>query len=506
MTPAQPADRVLIAGAGPVAMTTALLLARWRVPSLLLEAKPRPDAQGSKAICFQRDVLDVLDRVGVAEQAVAEGVTWRVGRTYYRHHELFSVTLPDSGSDALPPFINLSQSALEGYLRDRVAASPLIEIAWGHRVSDVTTSGDGVVVTVTTGDGLATLEGPYLVGADGSRSTVRQAIGATFEGESFEEQFLIADIEARLPFPAERRFHFDPEWNPGRQVLVHPQPHSIWRIDWQVPADFDLEAERASGALDARIRRITGDAPYRIDWMSVYRFHQRLADPWRAGDVFLAGDAAHLMSPFGARGLNSGAQDAENLAWKLAWTLHGWAGPGLLDSYAAERVPAAEENLAVTAETMRFLVPRTTADARTREEVLESAVTDPSARERVNSGSLATPFVYADSPLTTPGEGSPVPGTLCPDVPEAIEVEGVRHRFRRALGGGLVVVACGPEVPVVTWPGPTSVQQCDPGSPLSTALGLSLGEAAVIRPDGHLAARVPLTHVTPAATRALALT
>jgi 2-polyprenyl-6-methoxyphenol hydroxylase-like FAD-dependent oxidoreductase len=178
------------------------------------------------------------------------------------------------------------------------------------------------------------VRGSHLVGADGSRSRVRRLLGLPFEGHSFDDQFLIADIRASLPFANERRFYFDPPWNPGRQVLVHPQPDSVWRIDWQVPGDYDLAADSASGGLDARVRRIVGaSAPYELVWLSAYRFHQRVVPSFRRGRVFLAGDAAHLMSPFGARGLNSGMQDAENLAWKLAYVRHGWAPESLLGSY-----------------------------------------------------------------------------------------------------------------------------------------------------------------------------
>ena len=143
--------------------------------------------------------------------------------------------------------------------------------------------------------------------------------GIGFDGYTFDDRFLIADVRADLPFTNQRHFHFDPPWNPGRQVLIHPQPDGVWRIDWQVPADTDADAERANGGLDRRIRQVVGaSTPYELVWMTGYRFSQRLADAFRVGRVFLAGDAAHVMSPFGARGLNSGIADAENLAWRLA--------------------------------------------------------------------------------------------------------------------------------------------------------------------------------------------
>ena len=268
-------EPVLIAGAGPVGLVTALLLARWQVPSIVLESAPAERTHaGSRAICFQRDVLDVFDRVGCADEMVAEGVTWTTGRTFYRSSELFAVTFPAAGAGTLPPWINISQASVERYLLARAKAEPLVELRFGHAVTALTTDTDGVSVR----GGPARVRGSHLVGADGSRSAVRELLGIGFPGRSFDDQFLICDIRAELSFPSERRFFFDPSWNPGRQVLVHQCPRGVWRIDWQVAAGFDLDAERASGALDERIRQITGDLPYEIVWATAYRFHERVAD------------------------------------------------------------------------------------------------------------------------------------------------------------------------------------------------------------------------------------
>ena len=183
---------------------------------------------------------------------------------------------------------------------------------------------------------------------------------------------------------------------------MHPCPDSTFRIDWQVPSDYDIDAEVADGSLDRRIRHVIGDRPYEIVWKSVYRFQSRCADRLRVGRVLLAGDAAHLFSPFGARGLNSGVADAENAAWKIAFVARGWAGEGLLESYHAERHAAARENLEITTATMDFLVPQSPVAAAHRQAVLDRAAEDPAARGMVDSGRLAEPFWYADSPLTTP--------------------------------------------------------------------------------------------------------
>ena len=250
--------------------------------------------------------------------------------------------------------MNISQTEVEELLIARLAEFGIVP-RWGLELTGLSQDGEGVTLTFANG---ATATADYAVGADGAHSAVRHAIGLGFAGHTFEDRFLITDVHARLPFPAERRFFFDPPWNPGRQVLIHPQPDDVWRIDWQVPPETDADAERETGRLERRIREVIGpDAPYDLVWQTLYRFSQRLADRFRVGRVFLAGDAAHVMSPFGARGLNSGAADAENLAWKLAAVLRGEAGDALLDSYDGERRPAAIENLAVTDATMRFMVP-----------------------------------------------------------------------------------------------------------------------------------------------------
>ncbi|WP_017580453.1 FAD-dependent monooxygenase [Nocardiopsis valliformis] len=540
-TPADTAtDPVLVLGAGPVGQTAALLLARRGVPVLVVDGRPERDAVGSKAICQQRDVLDVWDWLG-GGRIIEEGLTWDTARTFYQGHELFSVRLPDPGVSSLPSFVNISQSRTEEVLDDLLARAG-VQISWGHEVTGIDQDADGVTVECATPDGPVRLRGSHALSCMGAHGgVVRKALGLDFSGTSFDDRFLICDIRADLgDWERERRFYFDPEWNPGRQVLIHPCPDSVFRIDWQVPSDFDLEAEESSGRLDARIRQIIGDTPYEIVWHSVYRFHTRVTDRMRCGRILLAGDNAHLVAPFGARGLNSGVQDAENAAWKLAYVRDGWAGEELLESYHTERHAAALENADVTSATMRFLVPQDEAERERRISVLRQAVTDAQAHPDVDSGRLAEPFWYTGSALTTacperpfggrPPRGqapAPCPGVILPDAPVTVagrpEVKRLRPLLREGLtlllgagegaageGGGaradreaLRAVVHATATATGAAPAPVTtlyLDDIDTTGALRRALTPEPGQVWLVRPDAHVAAVVPGTD--PEAVRA----
>jgi 3-(3-hydroxy-phenyl)propionate hydroxylase len=514
--------QVAVVGAGPIGMTLAGRLAQRGVKVVLLEQHPHHTGEGSKALCMQRETLEIWARLGIGQAVADRGVQWDLGRTYFRDRELFSIHLPSSDVDHFPPFVNINQTEVEELLLQRLGELPEVEVRWGHRLTGLRQQGAGLRLGCETADGPADLTVAYAVGADGAHSSVRQLLGMGFPGHSHDDLFLICDIRARLPFPRERRFYFDPPWNPGRQVLVHPQPDDTWRIDWQVPSGTDVDAERASGALDRRIRQVVGqETEYELVWVTAYRFHQRLAPRFRVGRVLLAGDAAHLMSPFGARGLNSGAADAENLAWKLSLVLAGRAPDALLDSYDSERRAAAVENLAITDASMRFMVPHGPLRRATRNAVLRGSVRFDALRRRVNSGRLSQPYTYRSSPVVAPDHGDdrlPVHGAVAPDAtcralgPE----ESTVARLRDIVGGdflGLLVCRTGNRAAAamairaagLAWPAPCRIAVIGADTPLRgvTVLKDQTGElvqiygaagsrAWLIRPDGHLAGSVPL--------------
>jgi 3-(3-hydroxy-phenyl)propionate hydroxylase len=468
---------VAVVGAGAVGLTLAGRLALHGATVTVFEASEVRERIGSRAICMQRETLEIWARLGIGEAVAERGIQWRIGRTYFRGRELFNVALPGTSDEHFPPFVNISQSEVEERLAKRVGSLG-VEIRHGHQFIGLVQDHAGVTATFATERGEVAHRSGFLVGTDGAHSAVRHAIGTGFAGYTFDDRFLIADIRADLPFANERHFHFDPPWNPGRQVLIHPQPDGIWRIDWEVPPETDADAERANGDLDRRIRAVIGEeTPYELVWVTGYRFSQRVADAFRAGRVFLAGDAAHVMSPFGARGLNSGVADAENLAWKLAFVVRGDAPATLLDSYEAERRPAALANLDATEATMRFMAPHGLLRRAWRDLVLRLAPRLGWFRRRVDSGRLAEPAAYGPSSIVSEdpgGDGLPRHGNVAPDA--ALASGG---RLRDRLGSGHVVVVPRPTrlgVPIVV---------------VGTDSAYGDERAWLVRPDGYVADSCP---------------
>jgi 3-(3-hydroxy-phenyl)propionate hydroxylase len=433
---------VVVVGAGPVGLALAIDLAQQGVPVLLLDDDDSLSS-GSRAICFAKRTLEIFDRLGCAEPMVAKGVSWSVGRVYFGDAQIYAFNLlPEAGHEH-PAFINLQQYFVEGYLTDRAAELPLIETRWKSAVVGIEVRADHVCLTVGTPDGPYVIEADFVAACDGSKSPMRALMGLEAVGRSFRDRFLIADIVMDAPdFPAERRFWFDPAFHPGQSVLLHKQADGGWRTDFQLGWEADPQREREPERIRPRIRALLDSigAPhvqFEIAWASVYTFACQRLPKFRHGRVFFAGDSAHGVSPFGARGANSGVQDAENLAWKLAAVLKGHADEGLLDSYGAEREYAADENIAHSTRATDFITPKSEVSRLFRDATLDLAKTHLFARSLVNSGRLSVATTLRESPLNTLDDaefaGAMIPGAAAADAP--IQIDGEAGWLLRQLHG-----------------------------------------------------------------------
>jgi 3-(3-hydroxy-phenyl)propionate hydroxylase len=433
---------VIVVGGGPVGLTLAIDLARYGTPVLLLDEDDKLSS-GSRAICFAKRTLEIWDRLGCGDAIADKGVSWKVGKVFFRDRLLYAFDLLPEAGHCRPAFVNLQQYYAEGLLYDHALAQPGLEMRWKNKVIGVEQSPDSVIVTVETPDGAYRLDCDYLVACDGSRSTVREQLGLQSKGQLFRDRFLIADVRMDADFPTERRFWFDPPFHRNGSALMHRQPDNVWRIDFQLGWDADPVAERQPERVIPRVRAMLGDdVPFELVWCSVYTFSCMRIEHFRHGRVLFAGDAAHGVSPFGARGANSGVQDVDNLAWKLHYVLRKDAPERLLDSYACERERAADENIAHSTRSTDFLTPKTGMSRIFRDAVLSLAQQHPFARRLVNSGRLSTATTHADSPLNTPDadrfDGAMVPGAAAADAP--VSVHGHRDWFLHHVGGRFVAV------------------------------------------------------------------
>ena len=404
---AQPRHQVVIAGAGPAGMVTALELARHGVPSVLLNSELQV-SQGSRAIVFTRRSMEILQQVGVAGRMTASGLPWRFGNSIYQGQTVFRMEAPHDADDRFFPMLNLQQQYLEEYLLDACAASPLIELRWGNKVVGVQQQADHARLTVDTPEGEYALEAGWLVAADGGRSDIRTMLGLKLEGASYEGFFVIADIRIDLPLPTERLAFFDPVWNPGNTILMHREPHGIWRVDYQLPPgekpEDALRPESLKARIDAQLAMIGfGGTPWEMDWSSVYSARTLTLPDYVSGRVIFTGDAAHLLPIFGVRGANTAFQDAQSLGWHLAFVLKGLAGERLLANHSAERVGAAREIIDEAGKSTRFMTPPTRGFRVLRDAVLSLSRTQAFVRPLYH-WRTSRPHEYTHSVLNSPGD------------------------------------------------------------------------------------------------------
>lgn len=492
--------KVVIVGAGPVGLATAIDLAQQGVEAVILDDNDKVSF-GSRAICFAKRPLEILDRLGCGQPMVDKGELWNVGKVFFDERQVYEFNLLSEGGHKRPAFINLQQYYLEEYMVERVreleAAGAPIEIRGRNKVSAIGTHPDHVTLEIDTPEGSYNLETDWLIACDGANSPTRSMLGKDFVGRVFEDNFLIADVVMEADFPTERWFWFDPPFNRGQSALLHKQPDGVWRIDLQLGWDIDKEREKRPENVIPRLKAMLGDEiDFELEWVSIYTFQCRRMENFRHDRVLFAGDAAHQVSPFGARGANSGLQDADNLCWKLKLVMDGKAPESLLDTYDTERVYGADENILNSSRSTDFITPKSETSRILRDAVLDLSEVHEFARPLVNSGRLSVPCTYDGSTLNSAdaliGPDRTRPGSACPDVPLGDEFLLPKLADKFTL---LTIDADAPDVIVEDGIEVTRLA-LSVRDDLSLALkdrylGDAPGAVYLIRPDQHVAARRP---------------
>jgi 3-(3-hydroxy-phenyl)propionate hydroxylase len=472
---------IVIAGAGLVGLTAALDLAQRGHRVVLLDEDDTVSF-GSRAICFAKRTLEIFGRLGIGGKFLEKGITWNRGRVFFGASETYAFDLlPEQGHE-YPAFVNLQQYYAEQWLVEACEATGRVDLRWKSRVSGIVARADGARLSVETPAGSYAIDAEWLLACDGARSFIRESLGLPFTGQVFRDRFLIADVVMRADFPTERWFWFDPPFHPGQSVLLHKQPDDMWRIDFQLGWGADPEAEKDPARVRARVAAMLGETiPFELEWISVYTFRCRRMERFRHGHILFLGDAAHQVSPFGARGGNGGVQDADHLCWKLASVIEGAAPETLLDSYDAERIPAADENILNSTRSTDFITPKNAAAQAYRDAVLELAKELPMARPLVNSGRLSQHWSGE-----RPAPDAPV---LRGEKPDWL----LRH-----IGGGFCLVAHEVTPPPLDGIRPVLLSETprpgalhDHSGLAARRLGLSPGGCVLYRPDQIEAARFP---------------
>jgi 3-(3-hydroxy-phenyl)propionate hydroxylase len=491
--------RVIIVGAGPVGLSLAIDLAQRGVAVVLLDDADRI-GEGSRGICYAKRTLEIWDRLGVGDRMVEKGVTWRRGKVFQGSDLLYEFDLLPEGGHKRPAFINLQQYHVEHFLVDRAAALPGIDVRWRNEVTDIARDATGVELRIETPEGPYRLEADWVIACDGARSALRRRLGVEFAGETFEDQFLIADIKMHADLPTERRFWFDPPFHDGRSALMHRQPDDVWRIDLQLGREADAEKEKRPEIVRPRLAAMLGHDEFDLEWVSVYKFQCRRIANFVHGRVVFCGDSAHQLSPFGARGANSGVQDAENLAWKLALVLSQEAPDSLIESYDLERGQAADDNIRHSTRSTDFIAPHSAAEARLRDAALALARHADFAKRMVNSGRLSTASAYV-TPLSTPDteawSGGVPPGAAMQDAVlqrggeslYLMDIVAPRFTLLYAQDGASLELPAPVDLVAVSLTKQDASVLHDAERQFARRYAATPGCGYLLRPDGHVAAR-----------------
>jgi 3-(3-hydroxy-phenyl)propionate hydroxylase len=497
---------VVIVGAGPVGLLLAIDLARQGVRSVVVDSKDSVQWT-SRASCISRRSQEILRRVGVVPDFFEKAIGWHKGRTFHGSKQVFELRMPfDPRRDAHAPMVNLQQFYTEQFLLDTaLGLGDRIDIRWATRFAGFSQDADGVTVHLhdLASNRIDDLRGAFLVGCDGARSAVRAALGLRLKGRTYEGRYLIADVRVQDPArqPVERWVWFNPESNRGSTTILHVQPDDVWRIDVQVdstiPDETLLARDHVKDVVQRHFDMMGQEGPWDLVWHSVYRANALSLDDYRHGRVLLAGDAAHLVPIFGVRGMNSGLDDAHNLAWKLASLLRGSGTQALLDSFSLERRRACLENLANAVRSTWFMSPPSEGFRLMRDGALLLAEQAEWARALINPRQ-STAHVYTASPLTADQARQGLqPGAVLPDLP-VTQGGSLQRRLAPVGAFTLLIDARQPDAAWLgalgdaPWPAETGLVLLGDGQGVSLdgadmdLLFAGAGLILVVRPDEHI--------------------
>jgi 3-(3-hydroxy-phenyl)propionate hydroxylase len=492
--------RVAIVGGGLAGLTLACDLAVRGIETVLLDEDDTIGVRGaaSRGIVYAQKSLEIFDRLGIYERLREKGITWNVARTLVEEEVVYAADFALRSASRQPPFINIQQFYVEWFLVDRIMALGLTDLRWRSHVRHIEPLDDGARLMVETPAGDYALTADWVVDASGVHSALRGCLGLEAELFPGHDRWCISDVRFRKPLPVERWTWVEARANDGRAVWQHLMADDVWRLDFQMTPETDPEAVSRLDVVRDRLCRHLGEGvEFELVWVGPYAYRTQLLPSFREGRVFFVGDAAHVMSPFGARGGNSGIQDADNLGWKLALMLAGKAPERLLDSYDAERRAAAVENIKLTRRTDRFLSPPSRPERRLRKALLGLARDYDFARALVNTGRLSRATQYRESPVIAAGLGQAIQNL---PIARAGAAGHLVDLFR--AGTALAAIFFSPEkaarplAAALAESGlPVALYICgetldDPTGALAEQLGGAPGVLALLRPDLHQAARL----------------
>jgi 3-(3-hydroxy-phenyl)propionate hydroxylase len=409
---------VVIVGAGLAGLTAACDFALRGIAAIVIDEDDTVGVKGaaSRGICYAQKSLEIFRRLGIYDRIKAKGVEWSVGKTLAGDEVVYEFDLAAQASHNVseqPPFINLQQFYLEWFLADRIEELAVSKVRWLSRVKKVEQHSDHVLLEIETPNGSYECRTQWLIDASGLRSPIREASGLKIEQSLGVDRWCISDVRFKDKKPVERWTWIEAPFNDNKAVWQHLMADNVWRLDYQMQPDADPEYVSSPDVVAERLKRHLGDdVEFELIWVGPYAYRSHLLESFRKDRIFFAGDCAHVMSPFGARGGNSAIQDADNLVWKLAAVLQGKALETILDSYSDERREGAQTNIQITNRTARFLSPRTPVEKMIRNAVIDLAKKFPFARALVNTGRLSTANTYRQKPLNLNG-GNCVPIQNC---------------------------------------------------------------------------------------------